>query len=266
MADPIYRKIADDLRQQIESGELAPGAQLPTELELREHYDNASRNTVRDAIKWLISRGLVVTQPGRGTFVLQKIKPFVAPLSPDESGVSHVEGSGFMHAVKQQGGEPYVTDPRVEVQNARAEVARELRIDEGSTVVSRHQERFIDGSPSSLQTSFYPMEFVQRGAVDLLLAANIQQGGATGYIEEKLGIQQAGYRDRLTVRQPNAGEVAFFKVPDTGSMLVVVTHRTAYARGGQPMRYTITVYASDRNHFVIDYGEVPPLDDLVRDL
>ena len=72
MADPMYRQIAEDLRQQIESGELAPGAQLPTELELREQYD-ASRNTVRDAIKWLITRGLVETRPGQGTFVVEKI-------------------------------------------------------------------------------------------------------------------------------------------------------------------------------------------------
>ena len=74
MADPMYRQIADDLRRQIEDGELAPGSQLPTELELREKY-NASRNTIRDAIKWLITRGLVETRPGQGTFVVAEITP-----------------------------------------------------------------------------------------------------------------------------------------------------------------------------------------------
>jgi GntR family transcriptional regulator len=48
MSDPMYRQIAEDLRQEIESGGLAPGSQLPAESEFREHYD-ASRNTVRDA-------------------------------------------------------------------------------------------------------------------------------------------------------------------------------------------------------------------------
>ena len=71
MADPMYRQIADDLRRQIEDGELTPSSQLLTELELREKY-NASRNTIRDAIKWLITRGLVETRPGQGTFVVQK--------------------------------------------------------------------------------------------------------------------------------------------------------------------------------------------------
>ena len=65
-----------------ESGQLEPGQQLRTELELREHYE-ASRNTVRDAIKWLTSLGLVETKPGQGTFVVQTIDPFVTTLTGD---------------------------------------------------------------------------------------------------------------------------------------------------------------------------------------
>ena len=74
--EAMYRRIADDLRHKIESGELGHGAQLPTELELRELYE-ASRNTVRDAVKWLITRGLVETRPGQGTFVVEMIEAFL---------------------------------------------------------------------------------------------------------------------------------------------------------------------------------------------
>ena len=65
MADPMYRQIAEDLRQQIEAGELAEGTQLPTEIEFRETYP-ASRNTIRDAIKWLTNLGLVETRAWPG--------------------------------------------------------------------------------------------------------------------------------------------------------------------------------------------------------
>ena len=61
MGNPMYRQIAEDLRDQIESGQLRPGQRLRTELELREHY-GASRNTIRDAIKWLTNLGLVETR------------------------------------------------------------------------------------------------------------------------------------------------------------------------------------------------------------
>ncbi len=263
MADPLYRQIAEDLRRQIESGELPPGSQLPTELELRERYGHASRNTVRDAIRCLATRGLVTTLPGRGTFVVAKITPFIVPLNPAD--VSSVEGDGFEQTARRQGFEPSVSQPRVEVQNAGDEVARELKIENGSSVVIRHQQRFVGSSPSSLQTSFYPMDFVRRGAAHLLQAQDIRQG-ATKYLEEELGIQQTGYRDRLTVRRPNVGEVRFFRVPDDGTVLILVTHRTAYASGSTPIRYTATTYAADRNHFVLDFGSVPSLQELTHRL
>ena len=79
---PMHQQISEDLRAQIESGELAPGDQLPTELELRDQY-SSSRNTIRDAIKRLTSQGLVKTRPGQGTFVTRRIDPFVTVLSGD---------------------------------------------------------------------------------------------------------------------------------------------------------------------------------------
>ena len=39
MPDPIWRRIAEDLRVKIENGELGSGGQpLPSELELRDEY------------------------------------------------------------------------------------------------------------------------------------------------------------------------------------------------------------------------------------
>ena len=68
MANPMYRQIAEDLHEQIESGPLQPDQQLPIELDARHRY-RASRNTVRDAIKWLMNLGLAGARSGLGTFV-----------------------------------------------------------------------------------------------------------------------------------------------------------------------------------------------------
>ena len=81
---PMYQQIAEKLRTRIETGELAPGAQLPTELELRDRY-SSSRNTIRDAIKRLTSQGLVETRPGQGTFVTPRVDPFVTTLTGEPS-------------------------------------------------------------------------------------------------------------------------------------------------------------------------------------
>ena len=106
MTGPIYRQIAEELRRRIESGELPPGSQLPTELELREMFDNASRNTVRDAIRSLVTRGLVVTRPGHGTFVVERMVPFAVTMSTDRvTGLGSGEGvayRGGAHADRQR--------------------------------------------------------------------------------------------------------------------------------------------------------------------
>jgi GntR family transcriptional regulator len=164
MPEPMYRQIAEDLRGKIERGKIEQGAQLPTEIELMEQYD-ASRNTVRDAIKLLTARDLVETRPGQGTFVVERINPFVTTLTSDpETGRGGGEGYVYIAEVAAGGRTTVTSDPRVEVQQANAATADALRIKEGDQVVSRHQQRFIDGTAFSLQTSFYPMSLVQRGA------------------------------------------------------------------------------------------------------
>jgi len=255
MAEPAYKQIADDLRKKIESRELRPGTQLPTELELREQYA-ASRNTIRDAIKRLISAGYVETRPGQGTFVLQKIDPFVTTLSRDkDSGLGGGEGAAYLSEVSKQHRQPDVTVPKVEVQSARPEIAARLRVAPGTQVVSRHQERLIDGTPWSLQTTFYPMDFVtQHGATRLLLAQSVDEG-TVKYLEATAGLQQTGYRDWITARNPDDNEQAFFMIRHDTTVFEIF--RTGFDQHGVPMRVTVTVFPADRNQFIVNVGTLP---------
>jgi GntR family transcriptional regulator len=257
MGNPMYRQIAEDLREQIESGQLEPGQQLRTELELREHY-NASRNTVRDAIKWLTSLGLVETKPGQGTFVVQTIDPFVTTLTGDpETG--RVEGASYRSEVNKQKRKPSMSPLQVEIQEATDDMATMLGISAGGAeVISRHERRYIDGTPWSMQTSYYPMEFAYRGAERLRSARNIEEG-TVEYLADTLHIRQVGYSDRITMRAPNPPEADFFKLPSDGRVPMYEITRTAYDGNGQPMRVTVIVYPADRNQFIVNVGEVPEI-------
>jgi DNA-binding GntR family transcriptional regulator len=68
---PPYQQLAALLRAQIESGELAPGQQLPSVIKLAEQHGIAVP-TVRKAISLLKSEGLVTGVAGYGTFVAEK--------------------------------------------------------------------------------------------------------------------------------------------------------------------------------------------------
>jgi GntR family transcriptional regulator len=255
MAPPMYQRIADDLREQIESGRLRPEAQLPTELELREKYE-ASRNTIRDAVKRLTSLGLVETRPGQGTFVVRKIDPFVTRLTGDPGkGNAGVEGTTYLSEVSEEHRTATVGPVRVEVQPAAVEVALRLRIDPGTQVVSRHQERFIDETPWSLQTSFYPMQFVTSGQALRLVMAEEFVDGAVKYLEQTMALKQVGYRDWITARNPDANEQTFFRIPHDS--MVFEIFRTGFDQNGVPMRVTVTVFPTDRNQFIVNVGQVP---------
>jgi DNA-binding transcriptional regulator YhcF (GntR family)/transcriptional regulator with XRE-family HTH domain len=130
MANPVYRLIAEDLREQIESGSLRSDQQLPTEIELREHYA-ASRNTVRDAIKWLTMLGLVETRPGQGTFVVTTIASFIRTPADDPKDASGEQAITDVEVDKDPA--PGVHSPTVRRRELGA-LLRKLRTQKGLTV------------------------------------------------------------------------------------------------------------------------------------
>jgi GntR family transcriptional regulator len=249
----MYQQIADELRNRIESGALEPGHQLPTELELREEF-GASRNTVRDAIKRLSSLGLVESRPGSGTFVTKKIDPFITVLTEDPvTGYGGGEGATYLSQVSQAHRKPDSGPVRVELKPAPQEVALRLRIAPGDQVVLRHQERFIDRIPWSLQTSFFPFEFATK-APRLLMAEDIAEG-TVRYIEATLGIKQSSYRDWITARAPDDNEQRFFGISHDSTVFDIF--RSAFDQHGNAMRVTVTVFPADRNQFIVNVGSPP---------
>lgn len=68
---PLWYQLESILREKIESKELQPGDQLPTEMEMCDTY-KISRATVRQAIKALEVDGLVERRQGKGTTVRSK--------------------------------------------------------------------------------------------------------------------------------------------------------------------------------------------------
>ena len=71
---PIYTQIVEQVKQQVISGELKPEDQLPTvralALELRVNF-----NTVARAYRLLDEAGIISTQQGRGTYILDVPPP-----------------------------------------------------------------------------------------------------------------------------------------------------------------------------------------------
>jgi GntR family transcriptional regulator len=72
--EPIYLQIVDQVKSMVASGTMKPGSQLPTvrevAAELRINFNTAAR-----AYRLLHEEGIISTQQGRGTYVLEGPPP-----------------------------------------------------------------------------------------------------------------------------------------------------------------------------------------------
>ena len=253
---PRYQEIADELRQQIESGALPRESQLPTEVELQKTF-GASRNTVREAVKLLVLQRLLETRGREGTWITKAHVPFVTTLSTDPRtglGGGGEEGATYPALVLEQGRKnARAGTPEVKILECPPQIAAQLQIEQGESVVSRFQERYIDDTIWSLQTSYYPMTWVQKGATKLLEPKDIPDG-TVAYLAQ-FDLKQDGYRDLVSARLPNDTEKDLFNL--THNHTVIEVYRTSFTADETPIRVTVTAFPSDRNQIVYDIGTVP---------
>ena len=66
---PIYIQITDQIKHKIATGELKPDAQLPTVRQLAADL-RVNFNTIARAYRLLDEAGIISTQHGRGTYIL----------------------------------------------------------------------------------------------------------------------------------------------------------------------------------------------------
>lgn len=78
-----YRRIADELRQRVRSGQLSAGAMVPSELALGEEY-GVARGTARAALVVLAEEGLIEVVPGQGRRVAGSPPPDQEPVTAYE--------------------------------------------------------------------------------------------------------------------------------------------------------------------------------------
>jgi GntR family transcriptional regulator len=245
---PRYQQLAAILRRKIRTGELAPGAQLPTETELADTY-RAGRGTVRLALGVLRNEGLIQSERGRGSFV-RDLRPIHYDAVRFGSRTERLQSGTdtFTTMVERQG----ITDTHqsvtCDVLDPDDEIAALLALDEGQQVLARRRIMWTDDSPSMTGDSYYPLVFVRD--TRLMDPADIPEG--TDQELEDAGHVAARYHDQITIRMPTPEETATLEIPPGIPVARVV--RTSYEANGTPCEVYIQILPGDR--YILDY-EVP---------
>ena len=130
----------------IRSGQLQPGALMPSERELIERF-GTTKSTAGKAIALLQAEGLVRTETGRGTFVqdIPKVKR-VRRIPPRGDG----SGSSFAEEMRKAGLTPSTKLVQAEAGRPPAAVAERLELGEDEQALIRKRHMFTDGRPAQL--------------------------------------------------------------------------------------------------------------------
>lgn len=143
--------IADELRQQIVDGTLAPGARFPTLAEIQESY-RVAEGTALQATRVLLNESLIETKPGAQTRVRKR--PEVIRLV--RSWYLEPPSGSPWHADLAAQGRVGAVTWRSKAGIAPPAIAERLAIATGDRVVRTSYTYTADGKPVFLATSWEP--------------------------------------------------------------------------------------------------------------
>jgi GntR family transcriptional regulator len=127
--------IADDLRQQIISGQLSIGDQVATEAALCSRY-SVSRMTARQAVNSLVTGGYLTRRRGKGTFVTS---------DKAERSASHL--LGFAEDTRNRGLEPVTRVLHQGLRSADREARQLLDLPAGTQLLTIDRLRSVNSEP-----------------------------------------------------------------------------------------------------------------------
>jgi GntR family transcriptional regulator len=150
--------IAKRVLEMIRSGKLPVGARLPSEPKLAQTF-HVSRNTLREAIRFLIAQGVLEARKGVGTF----IQGAGFSTWPVETGIEELTSTTDI--IASAGHVPGCRSYRFAVVPASPEVTSALSLDVGAEVYRLTRIRLADDLPVILCDDYLPASLVSEGVM-----------------------------------------------------------------------------------------------------
>jgi GntR family transcriptional regulator len=241
------RAIAEAIRSQIESGELPPGAQLPSERDLASTYGTA-RNTAREAVRILSDAGLVITDQGKGSFV-RLLTPLIR-LGNDRYSPKYRETglSPFLLECAKQGKAGRFEVLSIDRVQPPPEVAGRLNVPADTKSVLRRENVFYaDADPVHRVTTYIPWTVAE--GTGLLQDEVPHQFGIHGILEERHHVMTR-IREEVSTRMPHPDETAALHLRP-GVPVLDVWH-TSIDQDGEPYELTRFVMRGDMTGLLYD--------------
>ena len=219
--------------KQIRSGDLQVGDMLPGEEDLCRLY-GVSRMTARQSLQALKHHGLIRSEKGRGTFVVQ---PKV------EKKITHL--SGFSAEMRSLGMKPSSRILEQATKAASPEIALRLGVSPGLPLLELHRLRLADALPLAIEQVWLSLaEFPGIEKIDFTRNSLYET------LRERYGIQIGSADEIIEARAPTNREAKLLEISPRQSLLVI--SRTIRTVQGKPVEESLSLYRGDRYRAVLN--------------
>ena len=231
---PLYQQIRQAMLASLQAGEWKPLQAIPSEMELAKRYQ-VSQGTVRKAIDELAAENLLVRRQGKGTFVAshdeQQVEYRFLRLHPD-TGTLASEGRAQRHIVEFR---------RV---RAPAELARQLQLNSGDTVLHIRRVLAFAGTPTVLEDIWLPVGLFRGLTAE---AMTDYQGATYAMFEKDYGVRMVRAEEKLRAVLADATQAAALGTIQGAALLQV--ERISYTYNDQPVEVRKALNRTDRHHY-----------------
>ncbi|UTR07645.1 trehalose operon repressor [Alkalihalobacillus sp. LMS6] len=226
-----FQSIYQHLIKDMQNGKYQAGDTLPSEHELTEFFQ-ASRETIRKALKQLSEHGYIQKIQGKGSVVLD-----LQRLDFPVSGVT-----SFQELNQQLGMKAETEVVTFKECRATPKQAKQFQLPDDSIVLEIARVRLIDGERIILDKDWFPKMLVPG------LTEDISSGSIYEYIEKTLGLTISFAKKEIVVEVATDEELQLLDV-EPGSQIVVVRSLT-YLEDATLLQITESRHRPDRFRFV----------------
>ncbi|PKA28731.1 GntR family transcriptional regulator [Lelliottia nimipressuralis] len=228
---PMYRQIADTLREQISSGELKPGDALPTESALQAMF-SVSRVTIRQALKRLTEEQIIESIQGSGSYVKE-----------ERVNYDIYQLTGFYEKLADRNVDTHSDVKVFEVIKADAKLAEKLQLAPDDKVWHVKRVRFIKQKPVNLEETWMPL------ALFADLTWEVMENSKYHYIEQikKMVIDRS--EQELLPVMPSEEAIAALSLDPAKPILEKVSR--GFLKDGRVFEFSRNVFNSDDYNFTL---------------
>lgn len=225
---PLYRQIANKIREEIIHSNLAKGEAIPSEHKLAEKY-KVSRVTIRQAIDILVKEDILYKIQGSGTYVkTNRIEHYIYKLQ------------GFTEKMLELNNKPTNKVLEFKMMEPDEKIREILNINPSDKVYYVKRLRCVEDEPMVLEETYLPISLFPDLSLEVMEKSKYEYVENKGYVIDK----------RAGTITPLLPDKALMKVLGLKDKVPILTMKVwSNFKDGTVFEYSILYFRSDKYTF-----------------